>query len=186
MDIEFDPIKSLRNLEERGFGFERAAAFEFETALIWIDDRNDVTRTLGHRRWILSNRLGPIGVGSGPNYSCLLVIGGSGSSDRSWTAWPPDGEVPLDAVNFGGQVDFTGWSIQSDSVTLADATITVERDGEELAGETANLDAGYGSNDAIKFTPDGWVSEAGTYTVRVDGASEDIEYDVTFRDCANE
>jgi hypothetical protein len=45
MDIEFDPIKSLRNLEERGFGFERAAAFEFETALIWIDDRNDYAET---------------------------------------------------------------------------------------------------------------------------------------------
>ena len=45
MDIEFDAAKSLRNLEERGFGFERAAAFEFETALIWIDDRNDYAET---------------------------------------------------------------------------------------------------------------------------------------------
>ncbi len=41
MDIEFDPAKSERNRLERGFGFELAQAFDFETALFWIDDRMD-------------------------------------------------------------------------------------------------------------------------------------------------
>ena len=39
MRIEFDPAKSARNLRERGLPFERAAEFDFETALIWIDAR---------------------------------------------------------------------------------------------------------------------------------------------------
>lgn len=39
MDIEFDPAKSKRNIAERGLPFELAADFDFETALIWQDDR---------------------------------------------------------------------------------------------------------------------------------------------------
>jgi len=41
MDITWDAAKSERNRVDRGFGFERVAAFEFETALIWHDDRFD-------------------------------------------------------------------------------------------------------------------------------------------------
>lgn len=41
MEITFDPAKSERNREERGFGFERVAAFDFATAFIWQDDRHD-------------------------------------------------------------------------------------------------------------------------------------------------
>ncbi len=41
MDIEFDPAKSERNRAERGFGFEGAVDFDFETALIRVDDRFD-------------------------------------------------------------------------------------------------------------------------------------------------
>ena len=41
MDIAFDPVKSEANRKERGFGFESAAKFDFETALIWIDGRFD-------------------------------------------------------------------------------------------------------------------------------------------------
>ena len=39
--IEFDTIKNERNIRERGLTFGRAAEFDFETALIEIDDRND-------------------------------------------------------------------------------------------------------------------------------------------------
>ena len=41
MRIEFDPDKNVRNIRERGLTFGRAAEFDFETALIEIDDRND-------------------------------------------------------------------------------------------------------------------------------------------------
>ena len=45
MDITWDAAKSERNASERGFGFDRVLAFEFETALIWIDDRFDYPET---------------------------------------------------------------------------------------------------------------------------------------------
>lgn len=39
MRIEFDPAKSARNIAERGLGFERAAAFDFRTAVVAQDTR---------------------------------------------------------------------------------------------------------------------------------------------------
>lgn len=41
MEIEFDPEKNARNLRERGLSFERAAEFDFETALHLLDTRRD-------------------------------------------------------------------------------------------------------------------------------------------------
>ncbi len=41
MQIEFDPAKNERNIRERGLSFERAADFDFETALYLEDDRYD-------------------------------------------------------------------------------------------------------------------------------------------------
>ena len=34
MGITYDPAKNVRNINERGLSFERAADFDFETALI--------------------------------------------------------------------------------------------------------------------------------------------------------
>ncbi|MGK2915941.1 MAG: BrnT family toxin [Porticoccaceae bacterium] len=39
MRIEFDPVKDERNIRERGLSFERAAEFDFETAIYGTDDR---------------------------------------------------------------------------------------------------------------------------------------------------
>lgn len=39
MEISFDPEKNRRNILERGLSFERAAEFDFETAMFWIDSR---------------------------------------------------------------------------------------------------------------------------------------------------
>lgn len=39
MHIEFDPAKSERNSRDRGLGFERAAEFDFGTAVIVQDTR---------------------------------------------------------------------------------------------------------------------------------------------------
>lgn len=48
MEIAFDPAKNQRNIELRGISFERAADFEFETALTWLDRRKDY----GEDRWV--------------------------------------------------------------------------------------------------------------------------------------
>ncbi len=45
MKIVYDPVKSERNVRERGLSFERAADFDFETALFLIDDRRDYGET---------------------------------------------------------------------------------------------------------------------------------------------
>ncbi|MBF0425894.1 MAG: BrnT family toxin [Magnetococcales bacterium] len=39
MEITYDPAKNARNIELRGLDFERAADFDFQTAIIWIDAR---------------------------------------------------------------------------------------------------------------------------------------------------
>lgn len=45
MKIAFDPAKNERNIVERGLSFERAADFEFESALYFIDTRRDYGET---------------------------------------------------------------------------------------------------------------------------------------------
>ena len=54
MEITFDPAKNQRNIELRGLPFERAADFEFETALTWLDQRKEY----GEDRWIALGHLG--------------------------------------------------------------------------------------------------------------------------------
>ena len=41
MKIVYDRAKSERNVRERGLSFERAADFDFTTALFFVDDRRD-------------------------------------------------------------------------------------------------------------------------------------------------
>jgi uncharacterized protein len=41
VEIEFDPAKSERNVRERGLSFERAADFDFATALYVEDNRHN-------------------------------------------------------------------------------------------------------------------------------------------------
>jgi uncharacterized DUF497 family protein len=43
MEIDFDPAKNERNIRERGLSFERAADFDFATALLWQDTREAYT-----------------------------------------------------------------------------------------------------------------------------------------------
>lgn len=146
---------------------------------------NDVP-TLGHRRWILSNSLGPIGVGSTSGYSCLHVINGTGRAGARWTAWPPPGEVPVEAIHMGQglDVDTAGWSIQSDTVSFAGATVRVLRGGEERAVTVSQAAQGYGSAYALRIVPKGWKTAVGeTYQVEVTLAREVISYSFSVVQC---
>ena len=146
--------------------------------------------TLGHRRWILSNSLGPIGLGStGPmGASCMQNLSGTGKAGKTWLAWPPPGPFPVQAVKpgrFGGSLDDVGWSIQSDSVDLGAGTLTITAGGADMPVTVAELPGGYGSKYALNIQPDGWTTTAGqTYTVTLSGASVPISYDVQVVDCA--
>ena len=41
MHVEFGPVKNEKNIRIRGLSFERAAAFDFDTAIIAQDTRKD-------------------------------------------------------------------------------------------------------------------------------------------------
>lgn len=152
---------------------------------LYMTDQNVIE--LGHRRWILSNSLGPIGVGSTTDYSCLHVIGGDGRAGARWTAWPPPGEIPIQALHIASwmDVDRAGWSIQSDYVDLRAGAVTVTRDGgSALEIDVWSLAEGYGSTFGLGIRPRGWRTAAGeTYRVAIGGLVEEIAWEFTVVDC---
>jgi uncharacterized protein YkwD len=140
--------------------------------------------TLGHRRWILSNSIGPTGIGSTDAYSCMYTLGGTGNAGAAWVAYPTPGPFPLAATTLGWtDLDETGWSIQSDGIDLGGASVTITRGGETLPVALHVLGQGYGSMFAISMIPMGWTTSVGAYHVRVDGVAQPIEYDVEIVDC---
>lgn len=154
--------------------------------LYMVDPGNPTT--IGHRRWILSNSLGPIGLGSTSGYSCLWVIGGQGNAGKAWTAWPPAGIVPLEAIHVPeipwSNVDETGWTIQSDSIDVSKAQITITEGGADRPIKLTPLLSGYGSQFAVSMIPQGWTTQAGkTYTVQVNGVPQPFSYDVQVVQC---
>jgi Cysteine-rich secretory protein family len=136
---------------------------------------------LGHRRWVLANSLGPVGFGSAIA-SCFYQGEGVGHANKEFAAWPPPGPVPLSALTTT-EVDSAGWSIQSDTVDLNAATVSVSEDGQDLPIEQYSLGAYYGSAYAVRLVPKDWESRAGhSYTVSVNGTA--VSYTVEVVACA--
>ena len=123
-----------------------------------VDTGNETT--FGHRRIILSNELGPIGLGSAgkDGSSCMQNIGATGKSAKAWQAWPPPGPVPMHAYvdAYQRSLDSTGWSIQSKNIDLAAAQVTVTSGGQARPVKVEQLTGNYGNNKAIRIVPDGW------------------------------
>jgi Cysteine-rich secretory protein family len=146
---------------------------------LYMNDRGNDT-TYGHRRWFLSNSLGPIGVGGTPGGSCHLVIGGSGKANKPYMAFPSAGPQPLGAAQLA---DSTGWSIQSDTINLDNAQVSIQEGGQTLPVTVGRLGQGYGSRWAIRIVHS-WKVQAGkTYAVNVTGVSPPIAYSVQVVDC---
>lgn len=57
VEISYDPAKNQRNIADRGLSFERAADFDFETALFWVDTRKDYPETRIAALGLLDGRL---------------------------------------------------------------------------------------------------------------------------------
>jgi hypothetical protein len=121
--------------------------------------------SIGHRRWLLSNQLGPVGIGGTTGGSCHVVIGGSGTSSKPWVAWPPPGPVPIEAITLPGltSVDTVGWTVQSygSAWNLANTTAVVKDNGVNVPVTTTQLAPNYGSPYAIRINPQGWTSQVG-------------------------
>ena len=150
----------------------------------YMVDNGNAT-TIGHRRWILSNSLGPIGLGStGKGSSCMQNLNGTGKAGKPWMAWPPPGIVPIQAFGGRSTIDSSGWTVQSDNINLANATVTVTANGAAAAMTVTQLQGGYGSRYAFRMNPSGWKSMAGTtYEVSVTNIPTPISYKVEVVDC---
>lgn len=153
--------------------------------LYMVDPGN--ASTLGHRRWILSNWLSYTAFGSTSSYSCMATKSANGIGKNQWTAWPPPGHYPLDwhKLSWGPTTDSTGWSIQSDSITLSGAQVIVRENGQTKPVSVQGLSGGYGSQSAIKIVPSGWKLKANaTYQVNVTSISTPINYEFVAVNCA--
>lgn len=163
-------------------------------SLYMIDPGAGNASTLGHRRWILGNWIGATGFGSTSEYSCMWTAGGPGVADAVITAFPPPGVFPIQAANLVGlhpftDLDETGWSIQSDAVELASATVDVFVDGAPVDVEVDALLPNYGSRHAlaIRYT-DFSLAVGSTYRVELSDvelpSGEDaLTYEFTVVDC---
>ena len=150
-----------------------------------IDSGNPTT--IGHRHWILSNSLGPIGIGGTDQSSCMWTLSGTGRAAKPWMAWPAAGVIPLQALvgaRAGQSVDTTGWTVQSDMINLANAQVTVTVDGADAPVIVTQLLPNFGSSYASRFNPTGWTTQAGkTYTVAITGTTPAINYTVQIVSC---
>lgn len=148
-----------------------------------VDPGNE--KTLGHRRWLLSGALGPIGLGGTDDASCMLVGESQGTAEPPFVAWPPPGRVPLPALDpIWESLDSTGWSIQSESIDLDGAEVSVREGDEELPVKVKKLAHDLGSWRAIRIVPQGWSARGGaSYGVSVRGLDEPIEYTVDVVAC---
>ncbi len=153
---------------------------------LYMTDPGNPT-TIGHRRWLLSNTLGPIGIGGTDRSSCLWTLTGTGKAGKPWMAWPPAGIVPVQAVFSGGTkggADTTGWSVESDTINLANAQVAVTLDGANMPVTVTQLLGGYGSKYAISFLPMGWTTQPNkTYSVAITGTATPISYTVQTITC---
>jgi uncharacterized protein YkwD len=155
-----------------------------------VDTGNETT--FGHRRIILSNELGPIGLGSAgkDGASCMQNIGGTGKAGKAWMAWPPPGAFPMQAYvdAYRRSLDETGWSIQASTkgakIDLSAAQVTVTSAGQARPVKVEQLTGTYGQATAIRIVPDGWKAAAGsTYSVNVTGVTTPIAYEFQLVDC---
>jgi len=55
--VHFDPAKNDRNVRDRGLSFESAAHFDFESALVYVDERRDYGETRYVALGLLDERL---------------------------------------------------------------------------------------------------------------------------------
>jgi hypothetical protein len=115
----------------------------------------------------------------------MWTVTNSTKAGQAWIAWPPPGFFPLQAASdsYNRNLNTTGWSVESDSINLAGATVSVTLNGANLAVTVAQLLANYGSRYAISFIPSGWTIAAGTYHVSITGIATPIAYDVEVVSC---
>lgn len=147
------------------------------------------TMSLGHRRWILGQRLGSVEIGYSEAGSrpgqCLGVFGRGGSTSRTWSAYPNQGFAPIAMVQSRRGV--VTWSFQAyDFDLLPTTTVEItEQSSGRVRPVMTYLTGGGGPPPSIGFVPQGWEPSAGeTYRITIVGTSTgDIRYETTLVSC---
>lgn len=172
----------------------------------YMDDSDPVNiDRVGHRRWILSPRMGKVGFGWVPSpsrygaFDALYVFDASRKIDPAFThwAWPSAGYFPTSL--FGPE---QAWSVGIDPERLqvsSGLTVTLTRasDGKVWRFGAGSADGyfqvdthGYGYTHAIIFRPDGLdqLGSEESYHVVISGLTDKhgapfpLQYEVTFFD----
>jgi hypothetical protein len=184
-----------------GAGF-RSPADAIHRGYMDDSDPSNIDR-LGHRRWILSPRMGKVGFGwvaSSDRYGAfdaLYVFDASRAPDPAFThwAWPSAGYFP---TSFFGPDQ--AWSVGIDPAKVqvssgVTVTLTRESDQKSWSFSTAKADgyfrvdtAGYGYTQAIIFRPEGLaqIGAEESFQVTVGGLTDKtgapfpLQYRVTF------
>ena len=128
----------------------------------YIKDLGSANRPVGHRRWILYPPQVQMGTGSTPNTNTLWVLGpfGARPSTPTEVAWPPAGYVPFELI-------YTRWSFSIPGANFADATISIERDGDPISASIVSRTARFGDNTIVFEPQDGnALHQAGMTDVR--------------------
>ncbi len=141
---------------------------------------DDLTPSLGHRRWILNDYLGQVGIGFAGRAQCLGVFDSSGGTDRTWTAYPNPGPAPIETT-----ADV--WSFHSHAFDLSAATVTLERLGttsENIPVSVSHISGGFGPPGALAFTPPVHAAAGDRFRITIGGlAGDDIVYETEIVDC---
>lgn len=138
----------------------------------WIDDSRDLTRTLGHRRWMLYPPLSGVGYGQTAGYACLHILGPTANArPQPYVAWPNAGPTPTAAMT-------RIWSFSSASLGVGAATrVEVTRDGAAVAVSAQVRAGNYGDPTVSWDMPE--IAAGARYAVRVTGlAGGDVRYEV--------
>ena len=152
----------------------------------FIRDSDSLNATiLGHRRWILHQTLGKVGIGfAGTPFgaTCLGIFDSTGSVSRAWAAFPAPGPAPKESM-------IDPWTFIAPGVNFAGATVTVDEvlaDNTKVSKPVSSYLPSPGFGDpAIAWHLMGWQPEVGkTYLVTVNYTGGSTNYTITVVDCA--
>jgi hypothetical protein len=147
-----------------------------------IDPGNPTT--LGHRRWLLAPWLRAAALATADDKACLDLEVDPSDDGPDWIAWPPSGDTARSLLELDRfTTDAEGWMIQSNTLDLADATVRMWIEDDEVATETLVLLAGFGTRSAIRFVPAEPIPVDAVWTVEVEGAGLPIRYSGRKVDC---
>lgn len=123
-----------------GYDDELSASTGPRSVMRYMLDEGDNNLAVGHRRWVMYQRLSKIGTGDTDNTNAMYVVGDfAAKSTAKWVAWPTAGYFPREMEPDGR------WSLSYPNADFSRAKVTVTTpDGKQ---KTRVVDRGRGAGD---------------------------------------